>query len=103
VSRSYSALAAAGFGAALCILSGASAAIAEPASTATACAKADLALMHKLADEHGTSAAAPARLVRASMTMIDARAACGQGDYAGGLVLYSDAEALAAPQSSAMR
>ncbi len=103
MSRFFSALAAAGLGAALCILSGAPAAIAEPASTALTCAKADLALMHKLADEHGVSTAAPALLARAATKMIEARAACREGDYRMGLVLYSDAEALAVAQSSAMR
>ena len=81
-------------GAALCSVSVAlSSVIAQP-DTALACAKADLALLHKLADEHGTSTAGASRLVRAAMKMIEARAACREGDYKRGLVLYSDADAL---------
>jgi hypothetical protein len=60
-----------------------------------ACAKADLALIYKLADEHGTSTAAPDRLVQAARRMIEARAACRAGNYTAGLALYAEADALA--------
>ncbi len=84
----------------MCSVSGAlSSVIAQP-DTALACAKADLALIHKLADEHGTSTAGAGRLVRAAMKMIEARAACREGDYGRGLVLYSDADALTGGEPS---
>jgi hypothetical protein len=81
-------------------MSGAPSSVAAEPDTALACAKADLALMHKLADEHGVSTAAASRLARAATKAIEARAACREGDYRKGLVLYSDAEALTGGESS---
>jgi hypothetical protein len=60
-------------------------------ATAQACAKADLALMQKLEDDDG---AAKERLAKAVMRMIEARRLCWAGDYARGLALYAEAEAL---------
>jgi hypothetical protein len=84
----------------LCSLSGALPSAAAQPATARACAKADLALMHRIADEHGTSTAAASRLTRAAMKAIDARAACRAGDYARGLVLYSEADVLTRDEAS---
>jgi hypothetical protein len=74
--------------------------VAAQPNTALACAKADLALMYKLADEHGTATVAADLLARAALKVIDARAACRGGDYARGLVLYSEADALTSEESS---
>ena len=98
MSRFHSAHLAAVLGAAVCFLSGAS--VAAQPNTALACAKADLALMHKLADEHGTATAPARRLTLAALKVIEARAACRQGNYRRGLVLYSDADALTGGESS---
>jgi hypothetical protein len=87
-------------GAALCFAPGVFSSAAAQPDTAQACAKADLALMYRLADEHGTSTAEPSRLVRAAMMVIDARAACRQQDYTRGLVLYSEADALTGAEPS---
>ena len=103
MSHFYSARLAAILAAALCSMAAVGSVAAQP-GTVQACAKADLALMHKLADEHGTATAAPSRLTRAALKVIEARAACRQGDYSRGLVLYSDADALTRSESSsAMR
>jgi hypothetical protein len=99
VSYFYSSRLAAILGAALCSVSAVSSVAAQP-TTAQACAKADLALMYKLADEHGISTAPASRLTRAAFKMIEARAACRKGDYRRGLVLYSDADALTAAEAS---
>ena len=100
MSRFHSVHIAAVLGAALCSLSGALSSVAAQSDTAQACAKADLALMHKLADEHGTSTAPARRLTLAAMKVIEARAACRQGNYRRGLVLYSDADALTGAEFS---
>jgi hypothetical protein len=76
-------------------MSGAFTSAAAQPDTALACAKADLVLMHKLADEQGTSTAAASRLTRAAMKAVDARAACRRGDYGAGLALYLEADVLA--------
>jgi hypothetical protein len=68
---------------------------ATEAASALACAKADLALLHKLADEPGASALTAARLAQASVRVLDARAACRAGQYANGIDLYAEADALA--------
>jgi hypothetical protein len=86
--------------AALCSAAAVLSPVAARPATAQVCAKADLALMHKLSDEHGTSTAAPGRLVLAAMQMIEARAACRAGDYEKGVALYSDAEKLTAQARS---
>ena len=99
--RFHSAHMAAVVGAALCCVSGALSSVPAQQHTALACAKADLALMHKLADEHGTATATASRLARAAMKVIEARGACRGGDYARGLVFYAEAEALTADASSA--
>jgi hypothetical protein len=72
---------------------------AEPAS-ALACAKADLALMYKLADEPDPTAVTPTRLAQAGMRALDARAACRGGNYADGTILYGEADALTAAASA---
>jgi hypothetical protein len=100
VSHFHSACVAAILGAALCCGSGAFTSVIAQADTAQACAKADLALMHRLADEHGTSAAPASQLTRAAMKVIEARAACRGGEYARGLVLYSEADALTGGEAS---
>ena len=65
----------------------------EPAS-ALACAKADLALMYRLADEPDATAATPIRLAQAGMRVLEARAACRTGNYANGIEFYAEADAL---------
>ena len=66
---------------------------AEPA-TALVCAKADLALMYRLADEPDATAATPIRLAQAGMRVLEARAACRTGNYANGIEFYAEADAL---------
>lgn len=75
-------------------------AAAAEAASALACAKADLALMHKLADEPEPTAVTSIRLAQASMHVLEARAACRSGNYANGLALYWDADVLAGREPS---
>jgi hypothetical protein len=66
---------------------------AEPAS-ALACANADLALIYQLAGEPHPSPLISTQLAMASMRMLDARSACRSGEYAAGIILYREADAL---------
>ena len=74
---------------------------AAEAASALACAKADLALMSKLADERDPTEVTSLRLAQASMRVLDARAACRAGNYANGIDLYTEADALTGAASAA--
>ena len=73
---------------------------ATDAANALACAKADLAMLHKLMDEAEPPVFTSTRLAQASMRVLDARAACRAGKYADGVDLYAQADALAGAASA---
>jgi hypothetical protein len=69
-------------------------------ASASACAKADLALMYRFSDEPNAAAVTSIRLAQAGMRVLEARAACRVGNYADGIILYGEANALTAAASA---